>query len=64
MLYRNHIYDKNFTDAFINGNLSGHVDLPRLSDGKVGGTFWSVFVPCPKAGMDFSDKNYAESTFE
>ncbi|GAD97751.1 hypothetical protein PVAR5_6431 [Paecilomyces variotii No. 5] len=61
MLYRNHIYDRNFTDAFANGNLSGHVDLPRLSEGKVGGTFWSVFVPCPKDGTDFSDENYAQS---
>ncbi|KAJ9243870.1 hypothetical protein DTO169E5_2212 [Paecilomyces variotii] len=61
MLYGNHIYDKNFTESFTHGNLSGHVDLPRLFEGKVGGTFWSVFVPCPKDGMDFSDENYAQS---
>ncbi|GAA6039029.1 hypothetical protein JCM8097_000161 [Rhodosporidiobolus ruineniae] len=25
----------------------GEVDIPRLREGKVGGFFWSVFVPCP-----------------
>lgn len=61
MRYGNHIYDKNFTYPFVHGNLTGHVDLPRLSEGKVGGTFWSVYCPCPKDGMDFSDENYAQS---
>ena len=61
MLYNNHIYGDNFTQPFENGNFENHVDIPRLREGKVGGTFWSVFVPCPKDGMDFSDKNYASS---
>ncbi|THC90939.1 hypothetical protein EYZ11_009589 [Aspergillus tanneri] len=39
----------------------GHVDLPRLSQGQVGGTFWSVFTECPENGTDFSDANYAAS---
>lgn len=60
-LFNNRIYSENFTIPFVNGNLTGHVDIPRLSQGKVGGTFWSVFVPCPKDGMDFSDENYAAS---
>ena len=38
-----------------------HVDLPRLREGQNGGAFWSVFVPCPANGTDFSDENYAES---
>ncbi|CAI7586390.1 unnamed protein product [Penicillium pancosmium] len=59
--YHNHIYGSNFTESFIHGNLSGHVDLPRLRRGYVGGTFWSVFVPCPADGTDFSDENYAPS---
>jgi membrane dipeptidase len=37
----------------------GHVDAPRLDKGKVGGSFWSVFVGCPKNITDFSDGNYA-----
>jgi len=61
-LYGNRIYGQNFTEPFVHGNLTGHVDLPRLSSGKVGGTFWSVYVPCPKDGMDFSHENYAAST--
>ncbi|KAL2004464.1 hypothetical protein VTN00DRAFT_3493 [Thermoascus crustaceus] len=60
-LFGNRIYGQNFTEPFLHGNLSGHVDLPRLTKGKVGGTFWSVYVPCPKDGMDFSDENYAKS---
>ncbi|KAI6121311.1 membrane dipeptidase-domain-containing protein [Pisolithus sp. B1] len=26
-----------------------HVDIPRLREGRVGGFFWSVYVPCPSA---------------
>lgn len=62
-LYHNHIYDSNFTDALVNGTLPMHVDFPRLKEGRVGGTFWSVFVPCPKDGTNLSDENYAASTF-
>lgn len=61
MFYNNRIYGKNFTGPFEYGNFSNHVDIPRLKEGKVGGTFWSVFVPCPKDGTDFSDENYAAS---
>ncbi|KAL9020241.1 MAG: hypothetical protein Q9185_002524 [Variospora sp. 1 TL-2023] len=60
-LYNNHIYDTNFTEKFEKGGLPGQVDLPRLSAGKVGGSFWSAFVPCPTNGTDFSDEAYAPS---
>ncbi|BAE58975.1 unnamed protein product [Aspergillus oryzae RIB40] len=40
--YGNQIYQDNFTTKFVHGGFPGHVDLPRLSKGKVGGTFWSV----------------------
>jgi len=59
--YNNHIYQDNFTTPFEKGGLVGHVDIPRLRDGLNGGFFWSVFVPCPADGADFSDENYAES---
>ena len=62
-LFGNHIYDSKFKDKFENGGMPYHVDLPRLDKGKVGGAFWSAFMPCPKNGSDFSDENYAESTF-
>lgn len=38
----------------------GQVDLPRLKEGKVGGSSWSAFVLCPENGTDFSDVNYVE----
>ncbi|KAL5359878.1 renal dipeptidase family [Aspergillus floccosus] len=63
-LYKNHIYQDNFTTPFTQGGLAGHVDLPRLAQGKVGGTFWSVYVDCPKNGTDLSDANYASSVRE
>ncbi|CAI7594207.1 unnamed protein product [Penicillium bialowiezense] len=63
-VFQNHIYDNNFTEAFVNGGLAGHVDIPRLRQGRVGGSFWSVFVPCPADGSDFSDENYAASVRE
>ena len=61
-IYGNHIYNSNFTEAFENGELFGHVDLARLREGLSGGAFWSVFAPCPEDGDDFSDENYAPST--
>ncbi|KAJ5207594.1 hypothetical protein N7449_001973 [Penicillium cf. viridicatum] len=63
-LFHNRVNDRNFTEAFVTGKFPGHVDIPRLKQGRVGGTFWSVFVPCPKNGTDFSDENYAESVRE
>ncbi|GIJ92091.1 hypothetical protein Asppvi_011066 [Aspergillus pseudoviridinutans] len=59
--FNNKIYADNFTVPFTQGDLKGHVDLPRLSKGKVGGTFWSVFVQCPKNWEDFSDATYTTS---
>lgn len=34
---------------------AGHVDIPRLREGKVGGFFWSVYVDCPKPGSEGED---------
>ncbi|KAJ5465557.1 hypothetical protein N7530_009344 [Penicillium desertorum] len=62
--FHNRVYDHNFTEAFVQGEFPGQVDIPRLRQGKVGGTFWSVFVPCPENGTDFSDENYAASVRE
>ena len=59
-LYRNKIYDKNFTLKFEDGGMYAQVDLPRLQRGKVGGAFWSAFTPCPQNSTDISDDNYDE----
>jgi membrane dipeptidase len=64
VLFHNHINTPNFTETFVHGTLPGHVDLPRLKKGHVGGTFWSVYVPCPADWTDFSDENYAPSMFK
>lgn len=58
-IYGNKIYDEEFTKPFEGGGMMGHVDIPRLNEGKVGGSFWSAFVPCPANGTDFSNENYA-----
>ena len=58
-VYGNRIYDSNFSKPFEEGGLVGHVDVPRLDDGLVGGTFWSAWVPCPADGFDFSNEAYA-----
>ncbi|KAM6507186.1 hypothetical protein FALCPG4_018568 [Fusarium falciforme] len=61
--FNNHIYSAPFADPFVHGHLTGHVDLPRLSKGRVGGTFWSVYVKCPANITDFSNENYAQSMY-
>ena len=56
--YHNHIYAENFTKAFEQGGLVGHLDLPRLDAGQYGGAFWSGYYACPKDIFDFSDQTY------
>ncbi|KAJ6024805.1 Peptidase M19 renal dipeptidase [Penicillium herquei] len=63
-IFKNHIHGNNFTQEFLNGKLPYHVDLPRLKEGHVGGSFWSVYVPCPTNWTDFSDETYAPSVRE
>ena len=62
--YNNHINDEKFQKLFLEGGMPAHVDLPRLKEGKVGGAFWSAFIPCPKNGSDFSNENYAHCKWE
>ncbi|OBT88379.1 hypothetical protein VE02_02307 [Pseudogymnoascus sp. 03VT05] len=59
--YNNHINGEKFQKMFLEGGMPAHVDLSRLKEGKVGGAFWSAFIPCPKNGSDFSNENYAHS---
>lgn len=59
-LYKNKIHTAEFKDKFERGGMPLNVDLPRLTSGMVGGSFWSAFVVCPEdASTDFSDQNYA-----
>lgn len=60
--YQNKLHTKKFRDHFENGPMEAHVDLPRLREGRVGGTFWSAYVTCPRnASYDFRDATYAEA---
>jgi len=64
-LYGNQIYDKDFDFM----HLPYHVDGTRLEESNVLGTFWSVYVGCPKSdfdenGVEFGDAIYAEAVKE
>ena len=45
---KNRIYSERFLSGFESGSLATHNDLGKMKRGRVGGQFWSVFVPCPK----------------
>ncbi|CAI6337032.1 unnamed protein product [Periconia digitata] len=61
LFYLNHINNERFKRVFRNGGFPNQVDVPRLRASKLGGTFWSAFVPCPKNGsLEFVDENYDE----
>ena len=40
-------YSNNVSAIDLSKPFDGHVDIPRLREGKVGGFFWSVYVDCP-----------------
>ncbi|KAJ7287753.1 membrane dipeptidase-domain-containing protein [Mycena rebaudengoi] len=54
--YANNVSAVDLTREFI-----GHVDIPRLRKGKVGGFFWSVYVGC--ADPEAEGKDFLESTW-
>jgi membrane dipeptidase len=58
-LYHNKLSDGSFLHLFQNGGLQGHVDLPRIQHGGLGGAFWSAYIGCPKNWTDFSNENYS-----
>ncbi|PPQ98387.1 hypothetical protein CVT24_004066 [Panaeolus cyanescens] len=54
-------YANNASAIGLEGDLEGHVDIPRLRKGKVGGFFWSTYVACPdpaRAGRDFTGADW------
>ncbi|KAF8813712.1 hypothetical protein BYT27DRAFT_7220083 [Phlegmacium glaucopus] len=49
-------FANNVSAVDMESEMPGHVDIPRLRKGKVGGFFWSTYVSCPnpeKAGRNF-----------
>ncbi|TFK53905.1 hypothetical protein OE88DRAFT_1129777 [Heliocybe sulcata] len=51
-------YRNNVSAVDLAARMPGHVDIPRLREGRVGGVFWSVYAGCPEhegydAGEEF-----------
>ncbi|KAI0047473.1 hypothetical protein FA95DRAFT_1222815 [Auriscalpium vulgare] len=48
------VYANNASAVELDKPTRGHVDIPRIRKGKLGGFFWSVYVDCPSdAGEEF-----------
>jgi len=45
----------NVSEIPLHAGLPMHVDIPRLREGKVGGFFWSVYVPCADSSVEGKD---------
>ncbi|KAF8592087.1 Metallo-dependent hydrolase [Ramaria rubella] len=46
-------FRNNITAVDLHDEMPGHVDIPRLCKGKVGGFFWSIYILCQPDGPDF-----------
>lgn len=53
---KNQIYDGKLP---FDKKLSGHTDLKRLRNGKLGGQFWSVYIPCGSEDWPIDDPHWA-----
>ncbi|KAF8633640.1 hypothetical protein AX15_001327 [Amanita polypyramis BW_CC] len=54
------LYANNVSAVDLESRIPGHVDIPRLRQGSVGGFFWSVYVSCPdlKGDKDFLEPSW------
>lgn len=53
------LYANNVSAFDLNEPTPGHVDIPRLRKGQVGGFFWSAYVDCPThSGAEFLTPNW------
>ncbi|KAJ7350335.1 renal dipeptidase family [Mycena albidolilacea] len=48
-------FANNVSAVDLSKDFVGHVDIPRLRAGKVGGFFWSVYVGCPNPAVEGKD---------
>ncbi|TFK44479.1 membrane dipeptidase-domain-containing protein [Crucibulum laeve] len=48
-------YANNVSKIDLLSRMPGHVDIPRLRQGKVGGFFWSTYVSCPNPELEGPD---------
>ncbi|GAA5885523.1 hypothetical protein JCM16303_002243 [Sporobolomyces ruberrimus] len=58
-----YLYANQLGDLDLRNRTKGEVDLPRLRKGRVGGFFWSVFVPCPEDAGYGEDRNFTTPSF-
>ncbi|KAH8994658.1 renal dipeptidase family [Lactarius hatsudake] len=56
------VYRNNATAVDLSKPILGHVDIPRLRTGRVGGFFWSVYTPCPSNIDEDPGKDFLEPT--
>lgn len=56
--------DRNYLDGSpkIAGNFPGHVDIPRMRQGRLGGAFWTVWTLCDDEHSGASSTNFAGPT--
>ncbi|KAI5118569.1 hypothetical protein M0805_005860 [Coniferiporia weirii] len=52
------LYSNNISAINLRERMPGHVDIPRLREGRVGGFFWSVYVGCKPDNEDFTRPSY------
>ncbi|KAH9012900.1 membrane dipeptidase-domain-containing protein [Lactarius pseudohatsudake] len=55
-------YGNNATAVDLSKPIVGHVDIPRLRTGRVGGFFWSVYTPCPSNIDENPGKDFLKPT--
>ncbi|KZW03285.1 hypothetical protein EXIGLDRAFT_636450 [Exidia glandulosa HHB12029] len=44
----------NVTQVDLRKAFPGHLDIPRIKQGRLGGFFWSVYTPCEDSGANFT----------
>lgn len=54
-------YANNVTAVDLASRMPGHVDIPRLRKGKLGGFFWSTYVACPEP--DGVDRDFLDASW-
>ncbi|KAL7423738.1 hypothetical protein Q5752_001320 [Cryptotrichosporon argae] len=59
------LYGNNLSAFDLDAELPGHVDIPRIKKGYLGGFFWSVYTDCVDTGSDFlTPSNSVRDTLE
>ncbi|OCH84240.1 hypothetical protein OBBRIDRAFT_799256 [Obba rivulosa] len=56
-------YHNNVSAVDLNSQMPGHVDIPRLREGKVGGFFWSTYVGCPEESYEDDHYDFLNATW-